>query len=206
MSAADALSFDPDALRQRYREERDLRLRPDGNEQYLQIAGDLASYGVDPYLTEVIERGPLTEEVEVVIIGGGFGGLIAAARLKQQGIEDVRIVEKGGDFGGTWYWNRYPGAQCDTASMIYLPLLEEGDIAEMIANDPLVADSVELMKRVIPPPSMTADIWTSVEPFWGIFDLVESEGMTVEGAVNQATEECQEVTDQLFETFDSIGQ
>lgn len=93
-----------------------------------------------------------------------------------------------------------PGLPC------YLPLLEEGDIAEMIANDPLVADSVELMKRVIPPPSMTADIWTSVEPFWGIFDLVESEGMSVEGAVNQATEECQEVTDELFETFDSIGQ
>ena len=37
----------------------------------------------------------------------------------------ARIVEKGGDFGGTWYWNRYPGAQCDTASMVYMPLLEE---------------------------------------------------------------------------------
>jgi multiple sugar transport system substrate-binding protein len=92
-----------------------------------------------------------------------------------------------------------PGLPC------YLPLLEQGDIAEMIANDPLVADSVELMKRVVPPPS-TPDIWTSVEPFWGIFDLIESEGMDVASAVEQATSECQDITDELWDTFDTIGE
>ena len=46
------------------------------------------------------------------------------SRLAEAGI-NVRVIDKGGDFGGTWYWNRYPGAQCDTASMVYLPLLEE---------------------------------------------------------------------------------
>ena len=48
-----------------------------------------------------------------------------ARGLSEAGVTDVRIIEKGGDFGGTWYWNRYPGAQCDTASLVYMPLLEE---------------------------------------------------------------------------------
>ena len=61
----------------------------------------------------------------MVVIGGGFGGLLAGARLREAGVEDIRIIEKGGDFGGTWYWNRYPGAMCDVESYIYLPLLEE---------------------------------------------------------------------------------
>ena len=61
----------------------------------------------------------------MAFVGGGFAGLVTAARLKDAGVDDVRIVEKGGGFGGTWYWNRYPGAQCDTAAMIYMPLLEE---------------------------------------------------------------------------------
>jgi cation diffusion facilitator CzcD-associated flavoprotein CzcO len=78
----------------------------------------------DPY-TERVEREPLRDHVTFAFIGGGFAGLVTGARLKEAGVADVRIVEKGGDFGGTWYWNRYPGAQCDTASMIYLPLLEE---------------------------------------------------------------------------------
>ena len=61
----------------------------------------------------------------MVVIGGGFGGLLAGARLREAGVDDIRIIEKGGDFGGTWYWNRYPGAACDVESYIYLPLLEE---------------------------------------------------------------------------------
>ena len=70
-------------------------------------------------------REPLTDEVDVVVIGGGFGGLLAGARLREAGVDDIRIIEKGGDFGGTWYWNRYPGAACDVESYVYLPLLEE---------------------------------------------------------------------------------
>src|SRR5579864_6721065 len=117
-------AFDPDALRLKYRAERDKRLRADGNDQYVEIAGRYAHYLDDPYVAEQ-ERAPLHDEVTVVLIGGGLAGLIAGARLKQAGIDDVRVIEKGGDFGGTWYWNRYPGAQCDVESYIYLPLLEE---------------------------------------------------------------------------------
>ncbi|MDW3218297.1 MAG: NAD(P)/FAD-dependent oxidoreductase [Acidimicrobiales bacterium] len=124
-SPADDLGFDPDALREKYRIERDKRLRPDGNDQYVEVAGDFAYFVDDPYVDEPIERAALTDEVEVVVIGGGFGGLLAGARLVEAGITDVRIIEKGGDFGGTWYWNRYPGAMCDIESYIYLPLLEE---------------------------------------------------------------------------------
>ena len=121
----DALGFDPGALRAKYREERDKRLRDDGNEQYVEMAGKFAHYLEDPYIDDPIDRDPLTDEVEVLVIGGGFGGLLAGARLRDVGIDDLRIVEKGADFGGTWYWNRYPGAACDIESYVYLPLLEE---------------------------------------------------------------------------------
>ncbi len=119
------VDFDADALRERYRAERDKRLRQDANDQYLEVVGEYAHFVDDPYVEPGMTRDPLTHEVEVLIIGGGFGGLLAGARLKQAGIDDVWIVEKGGDFGGTWYWNRYPGAMCDIESYIYLPLLEE---------------------------------------------------------------------------------
>mgnify|MGYP006274738577 CR=1 FL=1 len=111
-------------LRAKYRAERDKRLRPDGNEQYIEPTGRFAHFLDDPYVPKV-EREPLRDEVTFAFIGGGFAGLVTGARLKQAGIDDVRIVEGGGDVGGAWYWNRYPGAMCDTAAMVYLPLLEE---------------------------------------------------------------------------------
>jgi cyclohexanone monooxygenase len=118
-------SFDPDALRARYRAEREKRLRSDGNAQYVEVSGRFAHFVDDPYVEPGFTRAPLTDEVDVALIGGGFGGLLAGARLRQAGVESVRIVEKGGDFGGTWYWNRYPGAACDIESYVYLPMLEE---------------------------------------------------------------------------------
>jgi len=117
-------AIDKQALKRRYAEERAKRLRPDGNDQYIRVVDQLAHYLDDPY-TPVVEREPLTDHVTVAFIGGGFAGLVTGARLAEAGVADVRIVEKGGDFGGTWYWNRYPGAQCDTASFVYMPLLEE---------------------------------------------------------------------------------
>ena len=116
--------IDADAIHAKYRAERDKRLRADGNEQYVEPVGQFAHYLDDPYVM-VEEREPLTDHVTVAFIGGGFSGLVTGAMLNKAGIDDVRIIEKGGDFGGTWYWNRYPGAQCDTAAMVYLPLLEE---------------------------------------------------------------------------------
>ncbi len=116
--------IDKEALRRKYAAERAKRLRPDGNDQYIRLEGQLSHYLDDPY-TPRVEREPKTDHVTFAFIGGGFAGLVTGARLKEAGVEDVRIIEKGGDFGGTWYWNRYPGAQCDTASFVYMPLLEE---------------------------------------------------------------------------------
>ena len=116
--------IDREALRARYRVERDKRLRPEGNEQYIEPTGRFAHFLDDPYVPRV-EREPLRDEVTVAFIGGGFAGLVTGARLRQAGIDDVRLIEGGGDVGGAWYWNRYPGAMCDTAAMVYLPLLEE---------------------------------------------------------------------------------
>jgi cyclohexanone monooxygenase len=116
--------IDKSALLEKYRAERDKRLRPDGNAQYLRLEGQLSHYLDDPY-TPFVPREPKTDHVTFAFVGGGFAGLVTGARLVEAGITDVRIIEKGGDFGGTWYWNRYPGAQCDTASMVYMPLLEE---------------------------------------------------------------------------------
>jgi len=123
-TSPEGMKIDKEALRQKYLEERNKRLRPDGNDQYLRLTGQLAHYLDDPY-TPIVERAPKTDHVTVAFIGGGFAGLVTGARLKEAGVDDVRIIEKGGDFGGTWYWNRYPGAQCDTASFVYMPLLEE---------------------------------------------------------------------------------
>ena len=123
------INFDPDALREKYKAERDKRIRADGNDQYREVVGDFAYFVDDPYIDAALQRGPIDDAVDVVIIGGGFGGMLAAARLRDAGIDDFRIIEKGGKFGGTWYWNRYPGASCDIESYVYFPLLEKTKFA-----------------------------------------------------------------------------
>lgn len=118
------IEVDPDALLRKYREERDKRLRPDGATQYLSAEGDLAHFKEDIY-AEPVARDPVAVDVGVVIIGGGFSGLLASADLEKRGVEDFCIIEEASDFGGTWYWNRYPGLACDVESYCYMPLLEE---------------------------------------------------------------------------------
>jgi cation diffusion facilitator CzcD-associated flavoprotein CzcO len=111
-------------LRARYRAERAKRLRPDGNDQYVEPTGKFAHFVEDPYVTRV-EREPRTGNVEVAVIGAGFAGITTAARLREAGVSGFCLIDGAGDVGGAWYWNRYPGAMCDTAAMVYLPLLEE---------------------------------------------------------------------------------
>ena len=106
------LKFDPAALKVRYDAERDKRLRPDGNAQYRRFEKNLKHYLTDPY-TPRVEREPMDVETDFLVLGAGFGGLLMAAALVDAGITDFKVVDKAGDFGGTWYWNRYPGAACD---------------------------------------------------------------------------------------------
>jgi cyclohexanone monooxygenase len=142
-------TVEADLLRERYAREREKRLNPKGNAQWTEMADDLAQYADDPYVEPGFERAPFREALDVLIIGGGFGGLLCAAKLKKAGIENFRIVEKAGDFGGTWYWNRYPGVQCDVESYIYLPLLEEtGYIpTEKYAHGPEILEHTQRIAR-----------------------------------------------------------
>ncbi|MER5436961.1 NAD(P)/FAD-dependent oxidoreductase [Streptomyces sp. NPDC002790] len=112
-------------LRELYRVERERRVRPDGAAQYRSTTAEFGYFAADPYAGEVPEREPLRDTVDVAVVGGGFGGILAGARMRQQGLEKVRVIEQGGDFGGTWYWNRYPGIHCDIESHVYLPMLDE---------------------------------------------------------------------------------
>jgi cation diffusion facilitator CzcD-associated flavoprotein CzcO len=117
--------FDPDALRAKYARERSRRLRPDGIAQYVEVAGAFARFGDDPWAYPDFSRDPMTDAVDVAIVGAGFGGLLIGARCKELGVDDVRLIDKAADVGGTWYWNRYPGIACDVESYVYMPLLEE---------------------------------------------------------------------------------
>ena len=117
--------IDIDVLREKYLYERDKRLRPEGSTQYLELKGEWADfYEIDPY-TPVTFRDPISEDTDVVVLGGGIAGLLAGAYLKKAGVEGVRVIEMAGDFGGVWYWNRFPGIQCDNDAYCYIPFLEE---------------------------------------------------------------------------------
>lgn len=125
MKALDPLKEERmEAAGRKYAEERDKRLRADANDQFRQPEGELAYFLDDPQGGN-IERDPIEEEVDVAVLGTGFGGLLMASRLRRLGVERIRLIDKSGGVGGTWYWNQYPGAQCDIESYIYLPLLEE---------------------------------------------------------------------------------
>jgi cation diffusion facilitator CzcD-associated flavoprotein CzcO len=119
------LDFDPDSLHAKYLAERDKRLREDGIGQYVEVKAEFGHYIDDPYVAPGFTREPVFDHVDAAVIGGGFGGLLMGARLRDIGTRKIRVVESAGDFGGTWYWNRYPGAMCDVESYCYLPLLEE---------------------------------------------------------------------------------
>ena len=175
MTRQEELGFDPDALREKYRQERDKRLRPDGLEQYLEIKGDLGHFEHDPYAPPPAPREPVCDEVEVAIIGGGFGGLLAGARLRQHGVEDLRIIEKGADFGGTWYWNRYPGIACDIESYVYLPMLEElgympvekySKGPEILAHCKAIAEKFDLYRNACLQTAVTDVRWDEEASRW----------------------------------------
>ena len=113
------------ALRKKYLEERNRRLRSDGQTQYFRPTGKVAeNYAVDPH-KPVKPRDPVSEDIDVIVLGAGWGGTMAAYHLTQAGVTNFRNVDTAGDFGGVWYWNRFPGIQCDNDAYCYIPMLEE---------------------------------------------------------------------------------
>lgn len=171
------LGFDPNTLREKYREERDKRLRADGNEQYFEVKGDFSHYVDDPYIESRIDRQPLADHVDVIVVGGGFGGLLTGARLTEAGVGSIRIIEKGGDFGGTWYWNRYPGAACDVESYVYLPLCEELGFVpkekythapEILAHSRAIGEKFDLYEHACFQTEVEGMQWSEADQHWTV--------------------------------------
>lgn len=163
-----------DTVRDRYAAERAKRLRADGRRQYRSLSGEFASYLNDPYTTPT-DRPSVHDHVDVAVLGGGWGGLSTAARLRESGVDSIRVVEKGGDFGGTWYWNRYPGAGCDTEALIYMPLLEETgyvptqkyvSAAELLAHAQRIGRHFRLYDDALLGTSVTDLRWSDDEQHW----------------------------------------
>ncbi|MCH9668392.1 MAG: NAD(P)/FAD-dependent oxidoreductase [Actinomycetia bacterium] len=168
---------DVDALRQKYAEERDRRLRSDGLAQYVEIEGPLARFGEDPWADPHFTRAPLRDEVDVAVVGAGFGGLLTAAHLREQGVQSVRLIDKAADVGGTWYWNRYPGIACDVESYVYFPLLEElGYIptekyakgAEILAHCRRIAEHYDLYRDACLQTNVREIRWEETDSRWVI--------------------------------------
>ncbi|MEM7101209.1 MAG: NAD(P)/FAD-dependent oxidoreductase [Pseudomonadota bacterium] len=168
------IDFDPDALKKKYLDERDKRVRKEGIAQYIEVTADFSHYEEDPY-TPNAEREPLFDDVDVVIIGAGFGGLLTGARLREAGFENIRVIDKAGDFGGTWYWNRYPGAMCDVESYCYLPLLEELNYIpkhkysfapEILEHSKNIAKHFNLYDNACLQTAVTAMYWNEDEACW----------------------------------------
>ena len=169
-----------DQIKERFAAERDLRLayRPEGTAQFItDLGGPLAQYETDPYGGPVIERDAIDDTVEVLFIGGGFSALLTSARLREKGVESIRIVEKGGDVGGTWYWNRYPGVACDVVSYDYLPLLDEmGYVpsrhyapgSEILAHCQAIAERYDLYELAVFQTTVTSTIWDEAEKLWHV--------------------------------------
>jgi cyclohexanone monooxygenase len=173
---ADNVDFDAVALKAKYDAERDKRLRGDGNAQYVHMEGQFAHFLDDPY-SQWTPREPVVEDLEVVVLGGGFGGLMAGARLRQAGVANLRIIERAGDFGGTWYWNRYPGAACDTESYIYMPLLEEVGYMptekyargpEIAAHARAIGHKFDLYRQALFQTEITAFEWDDAAARWHV--------------------------------------
>ncbi len=167
---------DRDALRAKYRAERAKRIRPEGNDQYIEPTGRFAHFLDDPYVTQT-PREPINRDVNVAIVGAGFAGLTSGARLRQAGVEDIWLIDGAGDVGGAWYWNRYPGAMCDTAAMIYLPLLEETGYrpsmkyvpaAEIFAHAQRIATTFNLYENALFSTAVSGLTWDEDSERWHI--------------------------------------
>ncbi|ANY22170.1 flavin-containing monooxygenase [Gordonia terrae] len=171
-----AVEFDPSQVRERYAREREARLKGETLEQFQGLSDVLELDSSDPW-SEPVQREPVTEDLEVVVLGGGFGGLLAGAYLTKNNVTDFRIVEQAGDFGGTWYWNRYPGVQCDVESFVYLPLLEEtgyiptkryADGAEIFEHAQRIGRHYDLYRTALFQTSVTSVTWLDDEEQWEV--------------------------------------
>ena len=171
------MAFDAEAVHAKYLAERDRRLVP-GRAAIRDLTRDeyVAGFRADPF-TPVAQREPVTDDPDVVIVGGGIAGLLAGAYLRKAGIERIRIVDQAGGVGGTWYWNRYPGVMCDVESYQYLPMLEELDYVptqryafgeEIRTHLQTIADRFDLMSGAVFHTGVTRAAWNDETARWDV--------------------------------------
>jgi len=176
-SPATDAGFDPDAVRAKYLAERDKRLVPHRADiRDLRADEHFARYRDDPF-TPYVDREPVADDVDVVIVGGGIAGILAGARLREAGLGRIRIIDQAGGIGGTWYWNRYPGVMCDVESYIYLPMLEELDYVpkhryafgeEILHHLEAVADRFDLVDDALFHTGVTTAEWQEDASRWRV--------------------------------------
>ena len=117
--------FDPASVHAKYAAERARRMGVDRSDNVALTHDDrFHEYLTDPF-TAYAPRDPVADDVDVLVVGAGLAGIIMGVQLREAGFDRIRFVDKAGSFGGTWYWNRYPGLMCDVEAYIYMPMLEE---------------------------------------------------------------------------------
>ncbi|MFB0874032.1 MULTISPECIES: flavin-containing monooxygenase [unclassified Sphingobium] len=173
------IDFDPDALHAKYLLERDKRLER-GARSYQPIAGELSHFCEDPHADPDFTRDPINDEVDFLLIGAGFSSLVLGAQLRKGGHtkpSSIRLIDAAADVGGTWYWNRYPGAQCDTEGYVYMPMLEDTGTMptckypyqpEILAQANRIADKYNLRDNAMFQTSVTGMTWNDTVKKWVI--------------------------------------
>jgi len=173
-----------DEVLQKYKQERDKRVRPDGSSQYINPAKSekLKRFQEDPWIdahtpNPGLVNFPTGSRVKVLVVGAGFGGLLFGARFQEAGINDICIVDSAGGFGGTWYWNRYPGLMCDVESYVYMPLLEETGYMpkhkyssgyELREHANRIAERYQLFDKALFQVKIREMVWDDVEKEWNV--------------------------------------
>lgn len=174
-TAGAARRIDPRQLKDKYVEERNKRLNSPVGRQYTLAKDDPHGLTQNLWRKTPVDRPPLREEVDVLVVGGGMSGIMTAGKLIQNGVTNVRLIERGGDFGGTWYWNNYPGAACDSESYIYLPFLDESGYVptQKYVGQPEIqsylkqlADQTDVTPRALFNTKAEALIWNESKQRW----------------------------------------
>lgn len=175
MSDSNRLDIDFDALNRKYEQERAKRLKAEGLGQYQEMKGAFARFARDPFADPDFSREPVSREADVLIVGGGFGGLLSGAQLRKLGVKDIVTVDKAADFGGTWYWNRYPGVRCDVDALVYMPLLEETSYvpsdkyakgAEIFEQCRLIGEQFDLYRDALFQTGVESLVWSGDRQRW----------------------------------------
>jgi cation diffusion facilitator CzcD-associated flavoprotein CzcO len=172
------VGYDPEAVRAKYLAERDKRLVP-GRADIRDLGSDerFVRFRDDPF-TPFVDRAPIDDEVDVVIVGGGIAGILAGANLRKAGLQRIKIVDLAGGVGGTWYWNRYPGVMCDVESYMYIPMLEEFDYIptqryafgeEIRQHLQRIADRYDLVTGSLFHTGVTRAEWDEDSARWQVF-------------------------------------